>query len=94
MADKVLFLEKSGQADETVKPKKESEHDKTVSLALMHHNELKAYAKKNGQLKKDGTIDKVWLEEMASKDDVVGKRARLSITLSEMKSLPSLETIK
>lgn len=67
--------------------------DKTIAQAMMHHNELKAYAKTKGQLKKDGTIDKMWLEEMAGKDDMIGKRARLSITLDEMKNLSSEKMI-
>lgn len=74
----------------TEKPKPENTQDKTINLAMMHQKELMAYAKTKGQLKKDGTMDKVWLEEMAGKDDVFGKRARLSITLNEMKSLPPL----
>lgn len=54
---------------------------KWIQQAIQHEGTLKARAKKEGKLNSDGTIDSVWLEQVAKEPGVWGMRARLAIRL-------------
>lgn len=98
MPNVVISLDSPQSAPIEAKPGKSlpkvSSQDKMIETALMHERELKTVAKAKGHLRKDGTIDQVWLEQMAQGDDVTAQRARLSLTLSEMKNLKSYQSDK
>ena len=59
--------------------------EKWIRGAIKHKGALRAYAKKQGKLNKEGNIDKDWLAGLAKGDGVWAKRARLAQTLSKLR---------
>jgi hypothetical protein len=72
---------------------KEDKDDKTIAAAMSHHKELHALALKNGKVK-NGAIDKAWLAKMSKGEGVNAARARLSMTLNEIKEVSSDQSDK
>jgi hypothetical protein len=47
---------------------------------------LRQYAKRNGVIKNDEPIPVEWLREQAKRNDAIGRRARLALTLRRMRN--------
>ena len=60
---------------------------KWIQKAIKHPGSFKAYAKENGGLKEDGSIDSSWAKELLTKEgvsDTIKRKARLYFTLKKM----------
>jgi len=55
-----------------------------IQEAIKHPGALRRLAKRMGALTKRGTIKVEWLKKMAKRNDTIGKRARLALTLRKL----------
>jgi len=60
--------------------------DKWVQNAIQNPGSLRAAAERAGAITKKGTIMKRWLREQAKKKGVIGRRARLALTLAKFRA--------
>lgn len=63
----------------------EKQKDKWINSAIKKPGVLRARAKREGALKKDGSIERSWLERVAKEKGVWGQRARLALTMRKWK---------
>jgi hypothetical protein len=57
-----------------------------ISEAISHEGILREYARKQDKLTNRGTIDVRFLHQLAQRNDVIGHRARLAITLQKLRN--------
>jgi len=56
-----------------------------IKKAIKKPGALTASAKRAGAIKKDGTIKKSWINQMAKKKGKIGQRARFAKTLAKLR---------
>jgi hypothetical protein len=56
-----------------------------IKKAIKKPGALTASAKRAGAVKKDGTIKKSWINQMAKKGGKIGQRARFAKTLAKLR---------
>lgn len=57
---------------------------KWIQQAIKRPGALRAQARKEGAITRQGTISRSWLEKKARQGGTVGRRARLAITLRKL----------
>ncbi|MEO0194922.1 MAG: hypothetical protein ABIL50_05670 [candidate division WOR-3 bacterium] len=57
---------------------------KWIQEAIKHPGALTRLAKREGAITKKGTIKVSWLREQAKRNDTIGRRARLALTLRKL----------
>ena len=56
-----------------------------IQKAIKHPGSLRALARKEGAITRQGTISVAWLREKAKQGGKVGRRARLALTLRRLR---------
>jgi hypothetical protein len=57
-----------------------------IQEAVQHEGVLKQYARKMDKLTSTGTINVQWLMQLAQRNDIVGHRSRLALTLRKLRN--------
>jgi hypothetical protein len=57
-----------------------------IQEAVQHEGALRQYAKRMNKMTPRGTINVQWLHQLAQRTDVIGHRARLALTLRNMRN--------